>query len=310
MQAGGKPTDHAGARGFLTLLAPVVLTGCHAAVLDPGGPVGLADKTILIDSLGIMLAIVVPTIVATFGFAWWFRASNHRATYLPDWEYSGRIELIVWSIPALVIILLGGVAWIGAHELDPAEPVAPAETSSNDTPPLEVQAVSLDWKWLFIYPNQRIASVNELVLPAAVPVHFALTSGSVMNAFFVPRLGSMIYTMNGMTTQLNLRADAPGSFRGLSSAYSGDGFSDMHFAVRAVPADQFAAWIATARETGPALDADSYAALARQSTDVRPFTFRTADPGLFQQIVTRELPPGPGPVNGRPDATVSPRTRP
>ena len=200
-----------------------------------------ADYTILIDSLAIMLAIVVPTIVATLGFAWWFRASNTRARYLPDWAYSGQLELIVWAIPLLTIMLLGGVAWIGSHDLDPAKPLP-----SKDAP-LEVQVVSLDWKWLFIYPDQQVASVNQLVIPAGVPVHFSLTSASVMNAFFIPQLGSMIYTMNGMTTQLNLQADAPGTFPGLSSHYSGDGFSDMHFDVEAVPADHFSAWVDATR---------------------------------------------------------------
>ena len=195
-----------------------------------------------------MLAIVLPTLAATVAFAWWFRAANTRATYLPDFAYSGRLELIVWAIPLLVIMLLGGVAWIGAHDLDPAKPLA------SGTPPLEIQGVSLDWKWLFIYPNQGIASVNQLVVPAGVPIHFSLTSASVMNAFFIPQLGSMIYTMNGMTTQLNLRADTPGTFHGLSSHYSGDGFSDMHFDVRALPPEQFTAWIEATRKAGPTLD--------------------------------------------------------
>ena len=228
-----------------------------------------------------MLAIVVPTIVATLGFAWWFRASNTRATYLPDWEYSGRIELIVWSIPLLVIMLLGGVAWIGSHDLDPAKPLA------SDTSPLEVQVVSLDWKWLFIYPDQRVAAVNQLVVPAGVPIHFSLTSASVMSAFFVPQLGSMIYTMNGMTTQLHLQADAPGKFLGLASHFSGDGFPDMHFDVQAVPAEQFATWIDATRNTGPTLDAASYGELAKQSVNTTPFTFRAVNSHLFHQIVTR-----------------------
>jgi cytochrome o ubiquinol oxidase subunit 2 len=277
------------------------LAACQPAVLDPRGPIGLADKTILIDSLAIMLAIVIPTIAATLGFAWWFRASNTRARYLPDFAYSGRLELLVWSIPLLTIMLLGGVAWIGSHDLDPAKPLA------SETPALEVQAVSLDWKWLFIYPDQHIASVNQLTIPAGVPVHFSLTSASVMNAFFIPQLGSMIYTMNGMTTQLNLLADAPGNFLGLSSHYSGDGFSDMHFDVQAVPAERFAAWVTTARGSGSILDAASYTALSRQSTDSRPLTYRETDPELFHQIVTQQLPPGPGPTEGRPDVTISPR---
>jgi cytochrome o ubiquinol oxidase subunit II len=286
------------------VLALLVLTACQPAVLDPQGIVGIAEKTILIDSLTIMLAIVVPTIAATFAFAWWFRASNTRARYLPDFAYSGRLELIVWAIPLLVIILFGGVAWIGSHDLDPAKPLA------SNTPPLEVQVVSLDWKWLFIYPGQRVASVNQLVVPAGVPIHFSLTSGSVMNAFFIPQLGSMIYTMNGMTTQLNLQADAPGTFRGLSSHFSGDGFADMHFDVQAVPAEKFAAWIEAMRKTGPTLDLATYATLAKQSMNITPFTFRAADPELFQQIVTQKLPPGPGPQTGRPDPSVSPRTEP
>src|SRR5271168_882563 len=253
------------------LVCTAALGGCNEGVLDPQGPIGIADKTILIDSLAIMLAIVVPTLAATLAFAWWFRASNTKATYRPGFVYSGRIELIVWAIPLLVIMLLGGVTWIGSHDLDPAKPLA------SDTPALEIQAVSLDWKWLFIYPNQRIASVNQLVVPAGVPIHFSLTSASVMNAFFIPQLGSMIYTMNGMRTQLNLQADAPGTFHGLSSHYSGDGFSDMHFDVRALPAAQFAAWIETTKSDGPTLDPAGYATLAKQSIDAKPFTYRAIE---------------------------------
>ncbi|WP_428492273.1 ubiquinol oxidase subunit II [Rhodopila sp.] len=284
------------------VLAPLFLGACQAAVLDPQGPVGMADRTIMIDSLAIMLAIVLPTLAATFGVAWWFRASNTRSTYLPEFEYSGRIELIVWGIPLLVIMLLGGVAWIGAHELDPAQPLA------SKSPPLQVQVVSMDWKWLFIYPDQRIASVNQLVVPAGVPVHFVLTSASVMTAFFIPQLGSMIYTMNGMTTNLNLEADKPGTFHGLASHFSGDGFSDMHFDVRSVPAEQFSAWVDATRKTGPTLDSASYTALAKQSTNVAPFTYRAADPGLFQRVATQQLPPGPGPQMGSPSLNVSPRS--
>src|ERR1700737_4471529 len=151
-------------------------------ILDPQGPIGAADTAILIDSVAIMLAIVVPTIVAIFAFAFWFRASNTRARYLPNWEYSGRIELVVWSVPALTIILLGGVAWIGAHQLDPAKPI------EGSLEPVKIQAVSLDWKWLFIYPDQKIATLNTLTVPAGVPLQFQLTSPSVRNAFSTPQL--------------------------------------------------------------------------------------------------------------------------
>ena len=271
---------------------PLVLSACGSGVLDPKGPVGAAELTILIGSLAIMLAIVIPTIAATLGFAWWFRAGNQRARYRPDWEFSGQIELLVWSVPLMTIMLLGGVAWIGSHMLDPARELP------SDRPPLEVQVTSLDWKWLFIYPDRQVAAVNELVIPTGVPVRFTLTSASVMNAFFIPGLGSMLYSMNGMANELNLQADAPGTFQGRSTHYSGAGFSDMAFSVRAVPAEEFAGWLdqTAAAASGPTLDAQSYAQLAQQSSNVAPFTYRAVDPGLFHRIVTQNLPPGPGPL--------------
>ena len=238
-----------------------------------------------------MLAIIVPTILATLGFAWWFRAGNPRAKRLPDWAYSGQIELVTWGIPLLTITLLGGVAWVGSHELDPAKPLP----SRAGSPPLEVQVVSLDWKWLFIYPGQGVASVNQLVIPAGRPVHFSLTSASVMNAFFVPQLGSMIYVMNGMASDLNLQADQPGTFRGISSHFSGDGFPGMHFEVKALDASGFDAWAAATRQAGPVLDAARYIELAKQTIGDPPATFRGVEPGLFQNIVGQDLAPGPGP---------------
>ena len=284
------------------LVFPLLLAACQPAVLDPQGSIGVAEKTILIDSLAIMLAIVIPTIIAIFAFAWWYRASNTRARHLPDFEYSGRIELVVWAIPLMVIILLGGVAWIGSHELDPARPIA------SKLPPLNIQGISLDWKWLFIYPDQRVAAVNQLVIPAGRPIHFSLTSASVMNAFFVPQLGSMIYTMNGMASQLNLVSDQPGTFRGLSSHYSGDGFSDMHFEVRALPAAEFDTWAAATHGKGPSLDRTAYAGLAKQSIAVQPMTYGDADPHIFDDLVMQKLAAAAGPQAGTPEARVSPRT--
>jgi cytochrome o ubiquinol oxidase subunit 2 len=293
-----------GVRRRLAILpALLALTGCQPGVLDPQGFVGASEKMILIDSLAIMLAIVIPTIIATVAFAWWFRATNTKAKYLPDWSYSGSIELIVWGIPTLTIMLLGGVTWVASHDLDPAVPIV------SNTKPIEIQGVSLDWKWLFIYPDQHVASVNQLVVPAGVPLHFSLTSGSVMNAFFVPQLGSMIYTMNGMTSTLNLISDNPGTFAGLSSHYSGDGFSDMHFEVHALPAAAFANWVTTTRAaSGPALDAASYAALAKQSANVAPFTYHNADTSIFAKIVSQQIPPAAGPMAGLPSVGVSNRT--
>src|SRR5580698_5704118 len=230
-------------------------------ILDPQGPIGIADKTILIDSIAIMLVIVLPTIAAILGFAFWFRKSNPRAVYRPTWAHSGRIELVVWSIPALTVILLGGVAWIGSHQLDPAAPVA---GTGN---PVRIQVVSLDWKWLFIYPDQRIATVNALTVPAGAPLQFELTSGSVMTAFFIPQLGGMIYTMNGMVTHLNLRADNEGTLQGLAAHFSGDGFPEMLFDVDVVSQLAFDDWVTSTSRTDRVLNPDSYQTLARQSLE-------------------------------------------
>ena len=259
-------------------------------ILDPQGPVAAADKMILIDSIAIMLAIVVPTIIAIFAFAWYFRASNTKAFYWPDWEYSGRLELVVWSIPALTIILLGGVAWIGAHQLDPARPV------EGTGPGITIQAVSLDWKWLFIYPDQRIATVNTLTVPVGAPLHFQLTSASVMNVFFIPQLGSMIYTMNGMRTRLNLRADEVGTLRGLSAHFSGDGFPDMLFDVHVVSQPDFATFASNTVKSDRVLNADSYKKeLLPQSVPKETTAYRLDDPLLFHAIVSQKIPPGQGP---------------
>ncbi len=283
-----------GVRKLAFRLAPfgaaLLLGGCDWAVLDPKGPVGDANRQILIDSVGIMLAIVVPTIIAILGAAWWYRSSNTRARYLPDFEYSGALELIVWGIPLLTIMLLGGVAWVGSHDLDPAKPLVSKEE------PINVQVVSLDWKWLFIYPDQHVASVNRLVIPAGVPVHFTLTSGSVMTAFFVPQLGSMIYTMNRMGTQLHLAAHDPGTFRGLATQLSGDGFADMHFEVVAKTTPEFYEWLGQVRSGGEDLTSARYIALSKQSVLPEPIAFKTVEDGLFDKVLDQTLPPGPGPV--------------
>lgn len=270
--------------------AAVLLSGCHLAVLSPAGPVAAGEGIILLDSAAIMLVIGVPTIVATLAFAWWFRASNARARYLPTFAYSGRLELIVWSIPALVVFFLGGIAWISAHTLDPAQPL------QSERRPLELEVVSLDWKWLFIYPEQSVASVNQIVVPAGVPLHLRVTSASVFNVFFVPQLGSQIYSMYGMATQLYLQADHPGVYFGLSAHFSGDGFPSMAFDVDAVPPARFNRWIAMTRAAGPTLDEASYQRLLEQSEDVRPYTYRAVQPGLFDAIVRQKLPPGRGPA--------------
>jgi cytochrome o ubiquinol oxidase subunit II len=280
-------------RAVLLAAALPLLSGCQQHnILDGKGPVGSAEANILNIATVIMLAIILPTMIATVVFALWYRESNPKALYRPDWAFSGRIELVVWSVPFLTIAFLGGIAWIGAHQLDPATPLA------SDKKPLEVQVVSLDWKWLFIYPDQGVASVNELVVPAATPVNFRLTSSSVWNSFFVPKLGSMIYTMRGMVTRLNLMADQEGELYGLSTHFSGDGFSDMNFPVRSVSDAAFADWVNGAKGSGKALDRATYAEVAKQSIADAPRSFGSVEPGLFDGIVAQTVPPGPGPAAG------------
>jgi cytochrome o ubiquinol oxidase subunit 2 len=276
-------------RNVLTALAAALLLGGCGGVLDPAGPIDGAELKILLNAVAIMLAIVIPTIIVTLAFAWWYRASNTRARYLPRFTYSGRLELIVWSIPALAVFFLGGIAWISSHELDPAHPLP------GHTKPLEIEVVSLDWKWLFIYPQQGVASVNQMVVPVGTPLHLRLTSASVFNVFWVPRLGSEIYTMNGMAAQLYLQADATGVYRGLSGHFSGDGFSDMTFDVRAVSTADFTHWVAQTRGRGPSLDEASYRLLLRQSQNVKPYTYGAVTPDLFEAVMMQKLPPGEGP---------------
>ncbi len=288
---------------FFAAFACLALVGCGAPVLTPAGPVAKGDVKVLFDAVALMLVIVVPTILVTLGFAWWYRASNTQAKRLPTFAYSGRIELVVWAIPLLTIMFLGGMIWIGSHDLDPAKPLDARGGKS-----LEVQVVSLDWKWLFIYPEEGVASVNTLAAPVGRPIHFSLPSASVMNAFFVPQLGSMIYTMNGMADNLNLQADKPGDYRGLAAMINGDGFPDMHFDLHAVTPDQYAAWIAAAKTSGATLDTTGYATLSRQSANLKPFTFRAVQPGLFQAIVSQQIAPAPGPPEkAHSDIHVSPK---
>ena len=283
----------------LVALIPV-LSACNRGILDPVGPVGQAEKMILINSTAIMLAIIVPTMIATVAFAWWFRRGNKKATYRPDWEYSGAIELVVWGIPLLTIMLLGGITWIGSYALEPSKPL------DSPVKPVRVEVVSLDWKWLFIYPEQGIATVNQLVVPAGTPVSYKLTSATVWNVFFVPQFGTMIYTMPRMTTRLHLQADRPGVYDGLSAHFSGDGFPGMQFKAQVLPPDQFAVWaqgaelhrLALLLRQGQVLDGRAYTELTKPTSYVKPMTYGAVAPGLFDAIVAnRATPPTQTPHN-------------
>ena len=284
---GSNTRQTTGSSGFLrwqVVCAAVLVCSCsQQGILDPQGPIASQEQLLLINSTAIMLVVVVPVILATLGFAWWYRASNARASRSTDEGYEGRTEFVTWSIPVLIVILLGGVIWIGSHQLDPRAPLP------GKADPLRVEVVALDWKWLFIYPDQGIAAVNQLVMPVGTPVEFRLTSATVMNSFFIPQLGSQIYTMGGMTTHLNLMADKPGEFPGFSAMFSGDGFSDMRFIAKAVPTGDFDAWVAQVRGAGSALDDAGYAELVKPSQAVPPMTYRSVDPKLFDRIIEQTV---------------------
>jgi cytochrome o ubiquinol oxidase subunit II len=266
---------------LLLLLPMLLLSGCNWDVLNPQGAVGVSEKALLITSVLLMLLIVVPVIALTLYFAWHFRASNTKAKYLPDFHHSLPIEIIVWVIPCLIILALGIITWNSTHELDPYRRLA-----SGDKKPINVEVVALDWKWLFIYPDLHVASVNEMAMPVGTPIAFNITSDTVMNSFFIPQLGTQIYAMAGMQTRLHLMADSPGDYRGISANFSGDGFSDMHFSAIATDQAGFDAWVQKARQSGAMLDAAAMAKLEQPSQDVPVSYFGSVSGDPYLDLVS------------------------
>jgi cytochrome o ubiquinol oxidase subunit 2 len=282
---------------FPALLPASMLAGCATSILEPAGRIGTAEKHLLLVTTGLMLLVVVPVIAMTLAFAWKYRASNPHATYAPQWAHSRRIELVTWSIPCIIIAILATLTWQSSHELDPYRPLAASEK------PLTIDVVALDWKWLFIYPEQGIATVNEVAFPVGVPVSFRVTSDAVMNSFFIPRLGSQIYAMPGMQTQLHLVADQPGSYDGMSANFSGSGFSDMKFTAKATSAAGFQDWVEQVRKSPDSLGPQDYSALSRRSGKHPVRYFAAVDPTLYDGIVERYMAANDGPAVCRaPDA--------
>lgn len=250
-------------------------------MLDPKGPIALAERDLLFDAFYVMMLVIVPIIILTLWFAWKYRASNTKAKYTPKWANSVTIDAITWLIPAVIVIAVAVLLWRSTHRLDPYRPLESKEA------PFDVQVVAQDWKWLFIYPEQGIAVVNQLAFPAGRPVSLRITSDTVMNSFYVPQLAGQIYAMAGMQTRLQMLADQPGKFVGRNSQYSGGGYSDQHFEVLAMTPADFEAWVARARQSGQALDATAYTALAAKSR-ANPITYySTVEPKLFDSIIDK-----------------------
>ena len=269
--------------GVLTFAMAALLSGCHASLLEPAGKIAADEKSLIITATLLMLIVVIPVILMALYFPWKYRESNTSAPYTPDWSYSHRIEVGVWAVPIAIILVLGTLTWKTTHELDPYRPL------ESSVKPITIDVVALDWKWLFIYPEQHIATVNEIQFPAGTPVNFRITSDTVMNVFFIPQLGSQIYAMAGMQTQVNLIADQPGTFDGLSTNFSGAGFPDMRFTATASSQADFDAWVARVKASGNKLGLDNYADLAKPSSKDRVKYFSTVEPVLFTAVLDKYM---------------------
>ena len=273
------------------MLSPLVLlAGCNTVVMNPSGDIAAQQGHLILVSTLLMLLIIVPVIALTFLFAWRYRKSNTSARYEPDWDHSTKLELVIWGAPLLIIIALGLLTWISTHLLDPYRPLQRLDANRPipaDTKPLEVQVVALDWKWLFIYPEQGIATVNELVTPIDVPVRFKITASTVMNSFYIPALAGQIYAMPGMQTTLNAVINKPGEYEGFSANYSGAGFSHMRFKYHGVSDQEFASWVKKTKASGKALDRADYLALEKPSEREPVRYYGKVEPELFDAVVNR-----------------------
>jgi cytochrome o ubiquinol oxidase subunit 2 len=270
-------------------LAPLAaLAGCNTVVLNPSGDIAAQQAHLITVSTLLMLLIVVPVIILTLWFARKYRASNTTEKYEPDWDHSTKLELLIWGVPLLMIIVLGLITWISTHKLDPYRPLERLDATRPipaSTKPLVVQVVAMDWKWLFIYPEQGIATVNELVAPVDVPIRFKVTASTVMNAFYVPHLAGMVYAMPGMEITLNAVQNKPIESFGLSTNFSGAGFSDMRFSYKGVPQGDFDAWVQSVKTGGGALNRADYVALAKPSIKDPVRHFGSVEPALYNAIL-------------------------
>jgi cytochrome o ubiquinol oxidase subunit 2 len=263
------------------LAGSVVLAGCNLVVFNPKGDVARDERDLIILATGLMLLVVIPVIVMTFLFAYRYRATNKKARYSPRWASSHKIEAVVWGVPFLIICVLGWVTWETTHALDPYRPL------DSDVPPVKVQVVATDWKWLFIYPDLGIASVNELAIPVNTPVNFTVTSDAAMTSFFIPALGGQIYAMAGMQTKLHLIANEIGQYRGIAANYNGHGFSDMHFSTLALSGADYEAWVNKVKSAPGQLDQTSYAELAKPSVAHKITYYSAVQERLFLDIVDK-----------------------
>ncbi|WP_442783447.1 ubiquinol oxidase subunit II [Collimonas fungivorans] len=281
-------------RGLL-LLPLILLAGCNTVVMNPSGDIASQQGRLIVVSTILMLLIIVPVIALTIWFAWRYRKNNTAARYEPDWDHSTQLELVIWGAPLLIIIALGLLTWISTHTLDPYRPLSRLDANRPipaDTKTLTVEVVALDWKWLFIYPEQGIATVNELAAPVDMPIRFKITSSAIMNSFFIPALAGQIYAMPGMQTSLNAVINRPGEYDGFSANYSGAGFSDMKFKFHGMTAENFENWVKTTKAASGKLDRADYLQLEKPSEKEPVRHYGTVDPSLYHAILNRCIEPG------------------
>ena len=276
-------------RGFIFLPA-ILLAGCNTVVLNPSGDIANQQGRLIIISTILMLLIIVPVIVLIGLFAWRYRQNNTAARYEPDWDHSTQLELVIWGAPLLIIIALGLLTWISTHTLDPYRKLSRLDAQRpipENVKPLVVEVVALEWKWLFICPEQGIATVNELAAPVDRPIEFRITASTVMNSFYIPALAGQIYAMPGMQTKLNAVINKPGEFEGFSANYSGAGFSDMRFKFHGVSDEDFDGWVKKIKTGGGALKRAEYIALEKPSIKDPVQHFNAVDNTLYHAILNR-----------------------
>lgn len=285
-------------RAFLRRFAPLMLLplgGCDWIVMHPAGDVAMQQRDLILVSTLLMLLIILPVMAMTIWFAWRYRATAQAADHDPDWDHSTSLELLIWSAPLLIIIALGAVTWSSTHLLDPYRPIERVDAARKVDPMakrLQVEVIAMDWKWLFIYPELGIATVNELAAPVDQPIAFKITSSSMMNSFFVPALAGQIYAMPGMQTVLHAVANRPGTFEGFSANYSGAGFSSMRFKFHAMDKAGFDQWVARVKASGATLDRAAYIKLEQPSEKVPPTYFAGVEPRLFHAALNMCVQPG------------------
>ncbi len=282
-------------RGLLLASALLPLAGCDLLVLNPPGDIAAQQGQLVITSTLLMLLIIVPVIALTLLFAWRYRASNREATYKPDWDHSTQLELVIWAAPLVIIIALGAITWITTHTLDPYRPldrIKAGQPIPEGTQPLVIEAVALDWKWLFFYPEQGIATVNEIAAPIDRPIQFRITASTVMNSFYIPALAGQIYAMPGMETKLHAVMNSPGEYEGFSANYSGAGFSHMRFRFHGVSDGDFDRWVQRVRASDKSLSRAEYQQLEKPSEREPVRLYGSVEPGLYRAILNMCVVPG------------------